>query len=207
MNGTDPGAFEAFDLVAQIVEHEADLALETLAEHHADPTRTKDLQALESRAPTFDENPPDHFCGVGGIERFVQRDIVFLLDAMRRMRQFLREIPIVGQQEESLAFFVETADMKERREFRRKEIVNRPASALVGPRDHETAGFVKEHVDRASDSDNAAMDADIVAVGNNCRELIDTAAIDHDRTRGDEFFAGPSGPEARSGKKTVQPHA
>jgi hypothetical protein len=109
---SNPRAAEAFHLIAHSVKHEADLALQALAEGDLNDLGSENPQAFEFGAATFDMESLEEFFVVCRVESFVECDFVFLLDRVTRVREALREGAVIGHQKKPLALLVETTDME-----------------------------------------------------------------------------------------------
>jgi len=79
-NRADADATEVFDLVAAIIQHEADLAFDALFEDDAKFGGGKDVDFFHFGAPAFDMETAQEFVAMGGVERFIEGDFVFLFD-------------------------------------------------------------------------------------------------------------------------------
>ena len=155
---TDAKAPKMNDLVSEIVKHEADLAFDALPQHDLERTRPNDSELLDFRSPAFDAKPAQKFFPMARIERFIQTDFIFLFNMVTRMCQGERELAVVRHDEETVAFFIESADMKESGPIFWQEVENRAAFALVLRGAEESARFEKNRVNRRLFSHNARSD-------------------------------------------------
>ncbi len=203
---SDARAAEAFHLVAHRVKHEANLALQALAEGDLNDLGSENPQVLEFGAATFYMKSLEEFFLMDGVECLVERDFVFLLDRVAWVREALGEVAIIGHHEQSLALLVEASDMEESRVFRWHQVINRAAATLVGAGHNKPSRLVEKEGNRRRGMNAATIDPHIVIFFDLCGEILNPRAIDHYSSRGDELIAGPPGAETGSGQKTVQPH-
>ena len=119
---SDPAADEALHFVSEVVEHEADLAFEPLFEDHREAPVGNDggIRCAGKTLGRFE--PADEQGEVLFLERSVQGDEVFLFDLVTRMGEGEGEVAVVGEDEETLAFAVESADVVERFEMAWEEV-------------------------------------------------------------------------------------
>ncbi len=121
----DAGAGEAHHLVAEVVEHHADLALEAHFQHDVRPVGGVEPRAFSASKTFLGHHAFDQFRHHFGSHRLIDDDFVFLLSPLARMNQPVREIPTVGEEDEAFAFFVETADVMQVLILQRQQVVNR----------------------------------------------------------------------------------
>ncbi len=78
------------------------------------------------------------------IERFVEEHFIFLLDFVSRMTQPLGERAIVGEQKQSLAVFVQPANIVKASKMGRDQVEDRFAVSFIGPSAQETLRLMKK---------------------------------------------------------------
>ena len=131
---TNANSNELLNLVSQLVKHATDLPVDSLTQDHAHARRPDCLHFLHSGALSVEHHSGKQFRRECRIPWAIERHFVFLFNLVARMRQALREIAIVRQDEKSFGLRVESADIEEARELRRQEIENRVACVGIGAR-------------------------------------------------------------------------
>ena len=122
------------------------------------------------------------------------------------MGQALREIPVVGQDEEAFGLRVKPADIEKARELRWKEIENRVACIGIGVGRNKAGRFVQDEVELAFTAHQLASDLDVITLRRLCAEVRADTAVNSDATGGDQFFAMPPRTDTSGGEKTIQAH-
>ena len=117
------------------------------------------------------------------------------------MREPLRELTVVREQNESVALCVETPDIEQPVKFRGQEIKNRIACVPVASGGNETGGFVQGNRDRKVRTYEVAIDLDVVAGGRLRAKIGAPLPVDRDAAGGDEFIA--VSPRADAGGREV----
>jgi hypothetical protein len=129
----DADTDEAFYLVTELVEHEANLALETLAEDHADHIGGDLADGLGLCASAFDGYAPEQPRGVcRAIVGAVEEDLVLLLDLETRMGEAEAEVAIIGEDEKALAVEIEAADVEQAGPVGGHQLEDRAAIVGIG---------------------------------------------------------------------------
>ena len=132
--------------------------------------------------------------------------LYFLFDFVTRMRQALREIPVVRQDKQAFGLGVEPADIKEAGELRRQEIEDRIAGIGIRAGGNEAGRFVQDDVELAFAAHQLAADFDVIALGGLGAEVGADAAVNRDAAGGDQLVAIPPRTDTGGGEETVQAH-
>ena len=120
------------------------------------------------------------------------------------MRQALREIAIVGQDEQSFALRIEPSDVEQTRAVWRQEIENGIARVWVAPGGNEAGRFVEDDVELMLRANDFAADLDVIGRGRLDAEIRANAPVDRDPPGGDQFIAMPARADTSGGEKTVE---
>jgi len=123
----DPDTHEAFHFVANSVKHAANLAINSLTQDHAQTGWGERVKPRDYGTLAVEKNSAKQFRRERRIPWSIQSHLVFFLDFVARMREPLREITIVCENEETFALRIEPADIEETRKLWGKKIKNRVA--------------------------------------------------------------------------------
>jgi len=115
----EANAYEPFHFVSDVVKHPANLPVDALSQHETEPRRRELVNALNFRALPVEVDAAREFLRERGIPRLVDRDLVFLVDLVARVRELLREVAVVSQEQETFTLQIEAADVEEARKLRR----------------------------------------------------------------------------------------
>jgi len=118
----NPRAKESLHLVAEFEEHRTNLPFHPLAKNDLHQRGRDDLNSLGPRPATFNHKSSKEPCRMLGIERPVEKHLVFLFNIVARMRQTLRQSTVIGEENQSLAVLIKPAHMKEPTKMRRHKI-------------------------------------------------------------------------------------
>jgi len=121
----DADACEPRDLVAEIVEHHADLPLEAHFQHDVRPVGGVEPRTLRTGESLLGHHSFDQLRNHLGGHRLIDDDFVFFFRPLARMNQPMGEITAVGEQDDAFAFFVEAADVMQVLILLRQQIVDR----------------------------------------------------------------------------------
>ena len=135
----------------------------------------------------------------------VDVDLVRLLDAVARMREPVREQPVVREQERAGRVGVEPADRDDAR-LGGNEIDDGAAALRVADRRDDAGGLVQEQVRELLQRDRAAVDLDPVAGSDDGVEL-PGLAVDEDAAVLDQRVGVPARGDARAGEVGVESHS
>src|SRR5207302_7264237 len=123
----DPDTHEAFHFVANCAKHAANLAINSLTQNHAQTGWCERAEPRDYGALAIERNSAQQFWRKRRIPWSIQSHLVFLLNLVARMREPLREVTIVCENEETFALSIQPADIEETRKLRGKKIKNRVA--------------------------------------------------------------------------------
>ena len=175
-------ADQFFHLIAGIVKHPANLPVDSLAQDHAQFDRRELLNAFQLRAFSIEHDAAQQFRRIFRIPRFVECDFVFFVDLETRMRQALREIAVVRQNQKPFALRIEPADIEKPRKMRRQQIEDRIARIRIAPRRNKSGRFVQDDVEPAFRSHHFAADLDVIGLVRLITEVGADPAVDCDST-------------------------
>ncbi len=134
----------------------------------------------------------------------VEHDFIFLFDFVPRMRESLRKVAIVRQNEQAFALRVEAADVEKPRQFCRQQIENGVARVRILTSGDEAFRFVQKNIKRTSRWPNEfAVYFDVVAFRRLRAKIQARLPVYRDATGCDQFIAMPSRSDAGGGKKAI----
>ena len=177
---THANANEPFHFVSQLIKHATDLPVNSLKQDNSQARHPDRLHFLHSRALSVEHHPGQQFRRERRIPRSIERYFVFFFDFVARVRQALRQIAVVRENEESFGLRVEPANIEQARELRRQEIENRVARIGIGARGNEAGRFVKDDIELALAAHELANDFDVSALRRLRAEVGADAAVDRD---------------------------
>ncbi len=131
---TDADPNELFHLVFQLVKHSTDLPVNSLTQNHPHPRHPDRLHFLHTRALSVEHYPGQQLRCERWIPGSIEGHLVFLFYFVARVRQALREVAIVCEDEQPFGLRVKPANIEEARELGRQEIENRIARIGIGAR-------------------------------------------------------------------------
>jgi hypothetical protein len=201
----DRDPVQRHDLVAQLGQHPADLTLLAFGE---DQLERGGLALMADDPHSLGANlaigQPDAFGYLG--ERFAGRQTghqhaIQFLHAVARMRQSIRQLAVVGEDQEAGAVLVEAADgVDPLGDFGKQVDDPRTAGRVEGGRDI-TLGFIDGVIDHRLLLDRLAVDCDPSTRGIDPRaEDADDLAVDGDSTLEDQLLTGAAGAEPGVGQ-------
>ena len=120
------------------------------------------------------------------------------------MRQSLRELAVVREQEQTFALSVEPANVRERRKFRREQVVNRIGYVRIAPRADEASWFVQQKVNVRVLMNELAIDFNVIGWGRLEMKIPARFSIHHHTTAGDQFVGPAARSDARSSEKAIE---
>ena len=196
---------EFFHIVTDLVKHSPDLAIDSLMQSYAHTRGTDLLQARNLRPFAIQKNTAQQFWRQRRIPQAIECDIVFLFDFVSRMCEPMCEIAIVCENDQSLALRVESAHIKEPRQFRRQEIEDGVARVGVAPSGDETFRLVQENVEKPIGWPNEfTIDLDVIALARLRTEIGARLTVDRDTTGRDQFVAMPPRSNAGGGEEAIE---
>src|SRR5262245_13231957 len=205
----DPNAHQPSHRKADRVEHPAHLALATLDHYQPDPAAALGA-AGRTRLdrpgdPVLQLDPPLQSRELTVRGRAVDLGQVLLLDLEPRVREPVRELAVVGQQQEALGVPVEPPD-REHVHVLRKQVGQVPFGVRVAHRGRDAPGLVeREGPQRRIDVDPRAVDADLILRWIHAVAERRGLPVDLDAPGDDQLLAGPARSEPGPGERTLQP--
>jgi hypothetical protein len=203
---SDPGPDKFLHLIANLVKHPANLPVDALPEDNLKACSLYRMDLVDSSALSVEHHAIDQFPREGRIPGMIQGDLIFLFDFVARMGEALRQVAVVGQDQQAFRLGIEPADIKEAREFRRQEIENSVARIRIGTRRNKTSRLIEDNVERAFSADKFAADFDVVVLRGLRAEISANPAVDRDATLSNQLVAMPPRADTGGGEKTVQAH-
>src|SRR5690242_6201078 len=216
--GTKRRAPKRQRLVADRLQHAPHLAMPALSNHDSELRaprvaiargRPHDLDLRRRRHSIVELHAATQGIEVGARGHAGGHDLVLLGHLVAGMREAVRDIAVVREQEEAGAVGVEPSDWEQamtRQSLRSDDVEHGRARRLVTRgRDHAER-FVEHQVAMAGRRlDGAAVNRDVVAVRIDEHPGLRRAlAVDADRTGGDEGIRGTAAGDARARKEPVQ---
>src|SRR5438045_637708 len=135
----DSDTHETFHFVANCVKHAANLPIDSLTQDHAQTSWCECVKPRDHSAIAVERNSAQQFRREPRIPWSIQCHLVFFLNLVARMREPLREVTIVCENEETFALRIEPADIEETRKLWGKKIKNRVARMRI-PAGRDNAG-------------------------------------------------------------------
>src|SRR5215203_4696607 len=108
------------------------------------------------------------------------------------MRQALREIAIVREDEEAFALRIEAADVEKPGQMRREQIEDRLARVRVAAGGNEAGRFVQDEVEAVLWAHHFASDFDVIGRRRLHAKGAADAAVDGDPTGGNQLVTMPA---------------
>ncbi len=164
------------------------------------------MDRLRFRPPLLGVHAVDHLFGELEIEGVIEHNFVFLLHLVAGMRELEGERPVVGQDDQALAFAIESAHMEQPWEIRREQIENSPAVVRVRSGAEESRRFVEQERGRRSRVQYPVSHLDHVSRFNPGCQCGAPGAVDRYLSGLDQFLAAPAGPESSRSQKLVKSH-
>src|SRR6266702_5326920 len=106
------------------------------------------MESRNLRALAVEKNSAQQFRSKRRIPLPIQGHLVFFLNLVARMREPLRQVPIVCENEKAFALRIEPADVEETRKRRGKKVKNRVACVRIASGRDETGGLINHDVQR-----------------------------------------------------------
>lgn len=187
---SNPHAEQFGDLVAQRLEHHANLALGAMVQDNFDPARGNPLDMFGLELAFFCENTGEELIEVGVFEGLVRGDKVFFFHRFRWMHELLGKITVVSKNKHAFGICIKTADMVEGAQRSGKQAVNRIAAEFVAAGADITARFVENDDDFLFRENTFAVDPDTVGFRNPGGELDARCTVHIDPAACNQFIAG-----------------
>ncbi len=169
-----------FHFVADIVKHPANLPINSLPQDDAQFHRRDRMNAFQLGAFAVEHDAAQQFRREFRVPGFVERDFVFLVDLESRMRQLLREIAVIRQNEQPFALRIEPANIEEPRKMRRQQIEDCVARIRIASRRNKARRFVQHDVEPAFRSHHFAADLDVISLVRLITKISADATVDRD---------------------------
>jgi len=202
----DPDADKSFHFVADFVKHPPNLAIDSLAQGHAQSCRLDGKNFFETSALTVERDAVKQFWRERGVPRPVERDLVFLLDLVTRVGETLRQLAVVREEKKAFGLGVEPANVEEPRQMRRQQIKDGVPRMRIASGRNKSSRLVEHDVEPALTVDKFAVDFDMVAFARLGTEVGADLAVDRDAASGDQFVAMPPRTQTGRGKETIEAH-
>ncbi len=120
------------------------------------------------------------------------------------MRELLREVAVVRENEQAFALRVETTDMEEPRKFRRQQIENRIACVRVLAGGDKPFRFVQQNVNRPFWPNEFAIYLNVIAFVRLDTEVGANPTVNRYTASRDQFVALPPRTDTGRGEKTIE---
>jgi hypothetical protein len=195
----DGDAAELLHLMADAGQQAADFAVTAFVQNHFENRRTftpiLDSHVLNVRETFGEVNATLKFAERFALDLAGNLYLVNLLDAVTWMREPVREVAIVGHQDEAFARNVEPADRVDPRRIGRQQVDHTWTSGGVAGRRHDAFGFVYGKVNELRPAQRFAVDADFLSLRIDASaELRHDLMINLDATFENQLFAfAPTG--------------
>ncbi len=145
--------------------------------------------------------PRNNFCAGCAVPRLVEGYFILLLDLETRMRQALRQVAVVRENEQPFALRVEPPDIEEPWEMRGQQIENGIARVRIFSGRNESGRLVQHEVEPLLRSHHFAADLDVIGLVRLRAEIGHDATVDGHATGRDQFIAMP--PRTDAGRREI----
>lgn len=164
-------------------------------------------QAVYSGPLAIQNNAFEQFWREALIPGSLQRYRVLFLDLITGVSDTLRQLPIVGQEEQALGLRVQPADAKEPAKFQWKQIKNSVASVNIFASADEASGLMQHNGNRRLDVDKSAIDLNVIAWSRLDGEVCANLPINRHSAGRDQLVASPPRADAGGGEVAIEAHA
>ncbi len=182
------------------------MAFDSLVEDDAQFLGGEDVDLLHFGAAALDVESAEEFFAVVWVEGAIEGDLVFLFDFEAGVSEFEGEIAVVGEDDEALAFQIESADVIDAGPVVWDQVEDGAAVFLIGSGADESGGFVEDSVKGLLGLDELIPDFDVVAGLDEGAEVIHGLSVDFDASFSNEGFDTAAGAESGGGKVAVEAH-
>ena len=124
---------EPFHFISHRVEHAANLTIDSLSQNHAQSRGRDGMKPGNLRALTVEKDSAQEFGGERRVPGPIQDHFVFLVDLVTRVGELLRQLAVISQEQQTFAWRVQPADVKQPRKFRWKKVENGIACVRIAP--------------------------------------------------------------------------
>jgi len=121
------------------------------------------------------------------------------------MEQHVRDVPIIGHQDESGGFSIESADGKQAPDTPRQEVDDRPPALVIPHRRDDAARLVHDPVDRALTKQSLTVETDLIRTRIGAISKLRHTTVDRDPLLADETFDVAAGSETRTRQELLEP--
>ena len=123
------------------------------------------------------------------------------------MSESLREIAVVGEENEAFGLGIETANVEETGEFSGQKIEDRVASVRIFSRRDEARRLVQHDGEQWSGMNRFPVHFDMIARGRVRTEIGADFAVNNDTPCSDQFITMTPRPDASSGEEAIEAQA
>lgn len=200
-------ADQSFHGIANVLKHQSNLPLEPLAQNDLVEMGAKAVDGIKAAHLAFDEHAVAELVGVGfEIELAIETDFVNLRQLKTRVRHLLRELAVVGKQEQAFAVHVETTHVENPGPVAREKIEDGLGATFFNGAAKITAGLVEHGRERTLGMHFLARDGNAVVGTNSRGEFGNALTVEEHLPGKDEFLTGAAGAMPRPGQKLIQSH-
>lgn len=197
---------EALHFKTELIEHQADLALEALFEDDMRAILSDHPGALALGVALFGEHAFDQLGHGGLVHGLIHDHLIFLFGTHTWVNEAVGKFAAICHQQQALAVFIQTAHVMECLKRLGQERVDRHAIPLIAAATDVTARLVQGDDHPALGFDGLAVCDNPVLIGYLGGQVLDHVSIDGDTTFLNEYFATTAGAEAAQAEITVEAH-
>jgi len=179
---------QACDLVTEVVEHHADLTLESHLENDVRPVVAVHPGAFRTGETFLGHHTFDELRHHVRIQCLIDDHFVFFFSTLARVNDPVGEISAIRQENQAFAVFIETADMMQILVLQRQQIVNRHAVLLVPTGAQVAFRLVQNENDRRLGTYRGTIDDHLVLRLDLRGKLGDDVPVDGHTTAEDDFL-------------------
>jgi hypothetical protein len=195
---------QALHAVPDRDHHPPHLPVATLVEHELEAPGAEPPDARRRRPPVLELHPIGERAERGVVGLAVRLHLVDLLDAVARVREAVRERPVVREQERAGRVCVEPPDRHDPN-LVADEVEHRPAPLRVARRRHDAGRLVQEDIREPLLGDSLPVHLDDVASRDERVQLARRAVHAH-ASRLDQVVRLAARCHTGAGQVRVQPH-
>lgn len=204
-------AFELHDLMTDAGEESADFPVLTFGHRDFDPGAALllfDGDNVMHAEPSLGEVQAA-FQFIENLAGGITRDLcaVESKDAIAGMGESLRQVAIVGDDQQAGGIFVESSDGEQAGAIAGKQVEDAAATFGIVSGAEETGGLVEHEVFLPLNLQPLPIERDGLTPGFDCgAKLSDRLAVDRDASGSDQLFAFPARAQSRLSEETLQTH-
>src|SRR5207244_821332 len=154
-------------------------------------------------ALTAQKNSVQKFLCKRAVPLSIQRDFVFFFELEARMSEFLREIAVVRQDQQSFTLSIESANIEKPGKFWRQQVENRVARVRIAPGRNKSNRLVQRDRHFVLEMNELAVDFHMVALARLRAEICANASIDRDSSGRDQFVTFSPRANAGCGQEAI----